>query len=665
LELGGVSHEFSVTVQAPNGERVPPIVTGTFGGADFLHSLMGEATDHISQSSVTDLSEKLKNTNTDESMEALKGILSKFKNSGGDNDDEAQANEAENFQQKSKAYNFNPDDVMPPDVQKELYDILKWRDGVYRDINAKISMIPGLSDLLENLSNALNAYVYTVLAPYLTPILSQVTTVLGEGSKEIIDSKDQYEVFDDPDASDPTHSVLSKDHFQIILNECAGKVAQVVITHAVNLIVPAWSNDEDPNRVIDQILEAFHHPYYASGNSQIQSEMFDTMDKWIGGLGQTESRAIIQQLTKESVREGKNKREGSNDENSRTSQGGYGGSQSYGNTSGGGRRQEYGSAGGDSYGQRQGSGYGGQSEGRQDYSSSGGYGNQDSYGSRNQSSGYGGGRDEAYGRNKTEESGYVRSRGNDEHSSESRQNQYGHQERSENSYGSRDESSGYGGGRDEAYGRTRNEDSGYGRSRDNAEYSSESRQNKYGREETSDYGGNRSHNEESGYGGSRRDNERSSETRQSGYGQDSYGSSRQEQQSSYKPSYGQSESNYSSGRSQGYGESQGQSYAPSYSKPESHSYGHGGDSYSSRKESSGYGGGDSYSSRQETSGYGGNSSSSRKEDSDDEKPRHHKKHGHKHDSDDEKETYGAERLNLGEESRGYRSERRGGYGDDY
>lgn len=50
-----------VTVQAPNGERVPPIVTGTFGGADFLHSLMGEATDHISQSSVTDLSDKLKN----------------------------------------------------------------------------------------------------------------------------------------------------------------------------------------------------------------------------------------------------------------------------------------------------------------------------------------------------------------------------------------------------------------------------------------------------------------------------------------------------------------------------------------------------------------------------------------------------------------------------
>jgi hypothetical protein len=133
-------------------------------------------------------------TNQAESTETLKGILRQFRSSGGNNDDEAQASQAENFQQKSQAYNFNPDDVMPPNVREELYNILKWRDGVYRDILAKINMIPGLSDLLESLSNALNAYVYTVLAPYLTPILSQVTTVLGEGSKEIIDSEDQYEV---------------------------------------------------------------------------------------------------------------------------------------------------------------------------------------------------------------------------------------------------------------------------------------------------------------------------------------------------------------------------------------------------------------------------------------------------------------------------------------
>ena len=45
-------------INTPNGSA-PPLVTGTFGGADFLHSLMGEATDHLSQSSITDLSQKI------------------------------------------------------------------------------------------------------------------------------------------------------------------------------------------------------------------------------------------------------------------------------------------------------------------------------------------------------------------------------------------------------------------------------------------------------------------------------------------------------------------------------------------------------------------------------------------------------------------------------
>ena len=60
-------------------------------------------------------------------------------------------------------------------------------------------------------------------------------------------------MFNNPSSSDPTHSVLSKacrafgvvempltseqDHFGIILNEPAGKVAKVVVEHSVNLVV--------------------------------------------------------------------------------------------------------------------------------------------------------------------------------------------------------------------------------------------------------------------------------------------------------------------------------------------------------------------------------------------------------------------------------------------
>lgn len=52
----------------------------------------------------------------------------------------------------------------------------------------------------------------------------QATAVLGEGSEGVIASNsEQFEVFDNPYASDPTHSFLSKDHFNMILNEPAGK----------------------------------------------------------------------------------------------------------------------------------------------------------------------------------------------------------------------------------------------------------------------------------------------------------------------------------------------------------------------------------------------------------------------------------------------------------
>jgi len=47
-----------VIINTPNGPA-PPLVTGTFGSADFLHSLMGEATDRLSQASVAALSQKM------------------------------------------------------------------------------------------------------------------------------------------------------------------------------------------------------------------------------------------------------------------------------------------------------------------------------------------------------------------------------------------------------------------------------------------------------------------------------------------------------------------------------------------------------------------------------------------------------------------------------
>ncbi|CAE7126780.1 unnamed protein product [Rhizoctonia solani] len=520
----------NVKVNSPNG-LVPPLVTGTFGSADFMHSMLGEATDHLSEASVSDLSKKmneLKNQDQSESPIAkLRTILGRIPSSGGD---QQQGAMDQGDQIRAKAFNFvpydqNPDDVAPEEVQQRLLEILKWHDQVMRDITETIQNIPGLEKLLDELTNAMNAYVYTTLEPWLTPILQQTTGALQEGSAAVIDSDDQYEVFNDPDASDPSHSLLSKDHFGLILNEPAGKIAMVVVRHTVELIVEAWyDHNKDVGATINQVMEAFHHPYYASGSSRVQNEMYEELTRWFGGLGESEGQQTIQLLTKESVREGKNKRVGADDTNTSGGYGGHGHSQQsggYGQQSGG-----YGESGG--YGGRSGGRGEGEYGGREDNSRST-YGRNESSHGRTEESSYGGGygqSNDEYGSRFEEprHSGYTPSYGGGGHGSRPDDNEGGYSSRQENEgrygshrhddeggYGSRrrdDDESGYGGysSRHQAddgdgYGSRRNDDEGSYGSRHGGGYNPSygGGEQSYGQREEQPYGG--------GYGSSRRDDD--------------------------------------------------------------------------------------------------------------------------------------------------------------
>jgi hypothetical protein len=89
-------------------------------------------------------------------IDAIKNILGKLPSSGGGSSDQKMS-QAENLKAKSQAYHFDPNNVAPPEVRKQLMDLLKWHDGVYRDVLSSVEMIPGLESLVDNLSNALNA----------------------------------------------------------------------------------------------------------------------------------------------------------------------------------------------------------------------------------------------------------------------------------------------------------------------------------------------------------------------------------------------------------------------------------------------------------------------------------------------------------------------------
>ncbi|GJE86244.1 heterokaryon incompatibility protein Het-C domain-containing protein [Phanerochaete sordida] len=656
----------NVIINTPNGPA-PPLVTGTFGSADFLHSLMGEATDHLSQASVVDLSKNLANASQgggDSSL--LRSLLEKLPIGG--SHDEDKVSQADDMQEQAKAYQFNPDDIMPPEVQDQLLQLLKWRDDIYRDILKKIEMIPGLESLIDGITNALNAFVYTILAPYLTPVLQQVTAVLSEGSKAVIDSDDQYEVFDNPDASDPSHSLLSKDHFSLILNEPAGKTALVVVRYTVKLIVDAWYNHEEtPDRVIDRILEAFHHPYFNVGRSRIQQEMFEEMERWIGSLGPEESERIVAALSKESVRAGKNKRQGADDDIASSeqvygqvhgeaahgayAQGGYGGGGrdtpgSYGQ--GRSQQQSYGAAGG-GYASADPQGADGAYSARAEAGEPA-YGR--SYGS--------GRRTEAYGADDGAQRESRYTAGNAYRDDEARgdSGSYGYNQGS-GAYAAprRTEPYAQGGGGyapsyQPAYVQPAEDDSardtygasgygGTGARRGTAEYA---------REEREDGGFGSYTTESSGYAAARPD----AYAREAGYGRrdDAYGRDggyRREERAGYGADEGARRNGDSEGyRGGGYGESEGRGYGGGYRESEGRGGGYGesesrayGSSYGEGERRGGYGesesrGGDygqtNYGGEQYGGGYGQSES-----------------RGYGYGGGNSDETFGAERLNLNDD----------------
>lgn len=196
----------NVLVRAPDGSTVPPLVTGTFGGSDFIHSLLGEATDHISSASVSDLNkeiEKAKSRPADRSIDGLRDML--FQLPGGDgNTLSRDMDDINNI--RAAPGGQDPSNMSPQELHAVLWKILKFRDDVSKAITNTIEKIPGLGSLIDKIGDSVSTFVFTTIEPYIKPILQQATGVLQQGSASVVNSQDQFRVFNDPNFHHPTHS---------------------------------------------------------------------------------------------------------------------------------------------------------------------------------------------------------------------------------------------------------------------------------------------------------------------------------------------------------------------------------------------------------------------------------------------------------------------------
>ncbi|CAD0086159.1 unnamed protein product [Aureobasidium vineae] len=325
------------------GKRVFPLVTGTFGGVDFMHSVLGEATDHVTQSEVDEMQSALNNASAEGKrsgsgpsgeVSGLVNLLSKVPGTS------SLCQEAVRLQSESDQYAaqnagagargfddggysqdraWNPvasanNTADPQAIIAKIYPILVFRDNVVRSISNIVSKIPGLESLIEKITEKVTLTVMGLLAPYITPLIAAASNSLKQGSSSVVDAsgKHQYEVWTDPSSTDPTHSLLSKDHFSNILNEPAGKVAACILQYVAPRVIYAFDHPDVPeDEVLNDVLRAFHHPAIRDHHCEIQKSMFAVVENWArsrpGG-----GHDLDRLLSSESVKAGHNHTGGAN-----------------------------------------------------------------------------------------------------------------------------------------------------------------------------------------------------------------------------------------------------------------------------------------------------------------------------------------------------------------
>ncbi|KAI9768335.1 MAG: hypothetical protein M1840_004943 [Geoglossum simile] len=375
LNFSGVfPHTGTATEIILQGRRVFPLVTGSFGVVDFLHSVIGEVTDNFAASEVNELDLELSDAaeatkkktsgsssggstrglgaNPAQEVQYLTALLAQIPGGTG------LCKQAERLQEDSDAREFEnlslgggsrgvgdyyessraepPSFSAPPGsiggppapgipgmspnfdpvkTAAQIYPILEFRDRVVRAISATIEKIPGLEMLVEKITETLTVFVLSLLSPFVRPIISAISKQLQQGSGGIVEAsgKSQYEPWNNPNCTDPTHSLLSKDHFSNKLNEPAGQVAAAILAYVVPRVLYAWEHPLIPEQqVLNDVIRAFHHPAIRDQRNELHRAMFDVVQKWANSLPDR-GASLNKILGSEGVKKGLNHSGGSHD----------------------------------------------------------------------------------------------------------------------------------------------------------------------------------------------------------------------------------------------------------------------------------------------------------------------------------------------------------------
>ncbi|KAK6539473.1 hypothetical protein TWF694_009696 [Orbilia ellipsospora] len=320
-ERGVFPHVGTATEVEVKANQVYPLVTGSFGSVHFLSSVVGGDPKNPNPSELQQLEEQITSAlELDnehggeikllrEHFASLpKGLLNEQSIQNLDLLEEQ--SKAKQDQVKTRADDGEPVDLDAKDLYDQIYPYLEMHDRVVREIVYGMEEVPTHAATYEKIQSSLAIVTFTLIAPYILPILQQARIELAESSNELIATAEEKEteVFSDPYCSDPVHSVISKDNAANILSEPAGRVAVEIVKFVVPLIMRAWDEpDMDVEPLISYILGVFHHPVCRDErNHRGQAAMFAIIRDWWTLKTDEEKDELRGALSMDGIKENKN-----------------------------------------------------------------------------------------------------------------------------------------------------------------------------------------------------------------------------------------------------------------------------------------------------------------------------------------------------------------------
>lgn len=285
--------------------------------------------DKLTQNELDELEGTLQN-NSKNDTSYIEDLLDKIPDGliGGGGEKKQQMHEIQDNANASQVQNMSVSPREPEEYTRYVQDIfrqimpaIEFHDELLKGISEAIEKIPVLPKIVEQLEEQLSVWVFSIMAPLVVPVLQQVKNELRTGSAEIIASSEneQHIVFNDDDCSDPTHSMLSKDHFSNILNEAAGKTASKVVAWVVPQLMEAWDDDSiDIERTMNRIINGvMHHPAQRDqgedGARDCRQIMIRSVEEWWNQKDDREKDEFRQKLSRDGVQNGENHKEGVQD----------------------------------------------------------------------------------------------------------------------------------------------------------------------------------------------------------------------------------------------------------------------------------------------------------------------------------------------------------------